>query len=478
MTWLKCFYFSVSIDMANQDQDLRSAVTEAATCAICLGLYNRPKRYGTCPHVFCLDCIRGHVRAQQQNYPPCPVCRRPSILRSIAEINTLQLGITEEMIVDCLNKPSIQKICEKHGGQTKDLLCIMCQNVMCSHCERFFHAECEKKWFHYQVSERYRTPFLQLYTESNENRKAFKKYNKTIVPLDDFLSEARKWFKHVYGEVKSSLDFFTKYRQVLQSIVITPQSDSLASKRAEHIQEEMDNILQYGKDICSDIDQIMSSSASDVESAKHVLNIDMKTSSGRFGRCKEKFAIEIRPIALRMENQGILKQVSTCLLQENNCCFAGTVHLVEHDSLASKMCVPIEDVICSGNVPSALNAHIVNGKRMIPVYNRLFSIFLQTSECVTESFSEYTKIATITPYKYGFTKYGCSSEVISNSTFSANTSQGSLDNSIYELTSGFFVMCDNFSSRFHSERDCQSATTRIRSIILQYLVPRMRQAST
>ena len=66
-------------------QWVSDVVMANTTCAICLfNLYSRrPKRYGPCPHVFCLHCIKTYYKNQGKNYPPCPVwtCGRPITLR-------------------------------------------------------------------------------------------------------------------------------------------------------------------------------------------------------------------------------------------------------------------------------------------------------------------------------------------------------------------------------------------------------------
>jgi len=56
--------------------DLKSRLTDLASCPICLELFDKPKSL-PCLHTFCLKCLEGYWRDKEpEDEVPCPLCRK------------------------------------------------------------------------------------------------------------------------------------------------------------------------------------------------------------------------------------------------------------------------------------------------------------------------------------------------------------------------------------------------------------------
>ena len=127
--------------------DLKSRVTDLATCPICLELFDKPKSL-PCLHTFCLECLRSHFKDQLTgDEVPCPLCRREFKIPSNG-LSGLLSNFFIESLVDA-RKTSVDLAagvpCEVCLADAEDdakpvprstTYCVDCHQKLCEACSR------------------------------------------------------------------------------------------------------------------------------------------------------------------------------------------------------------------------------------------------------------------------------------------------------------------------------------------------------
>ena len=118
--------------MSSRSDDGLVHLRTSATCVICSQFYNKPKKLPKCPHVFCLRCLEQlHVKCHT-NFPPCPMCRTPIIIRR-SDITSLDPAIAEQAIVDFVKQYETCGLCGFKSNP--NLECEPCGAFVCDGCE-------------------------------------------------------------------------------------------------------------------------------------------------------------------------------------------------------------------------------------------------------------------------------------------------------------------------------------------------------
>ena len=347
--------------MANLQENSLEILRQRAKCSLCLEIYTQSKKSPNCSHVFCLMCMKRHFESKRpNNFPPCPLCRRP-ITKAFKELDLLEPARAEQDIADvvkqfetcdlcsrkenpklkCLdcnwfvcencepghsklkpthtvvpimpinssvyNRSRTSKNCIEHPNQVVDLFCIICQKVLCLHCESNTHAPCKSSFTREMMEKRYSYGFL---SEFLEQRIKSTKHLPRLVNFVDVLLEARQWLLNVKDELQQCIDFLQEYEMQLCGIVNDTKRSEPLNNRCHYIQDEIDFILKLGKDIHTSILTLMETTTG-IEIAESVLKIEEKCL--HFFRLRRKYSPDTRPLELAMNNG--FRQLSNCSLR-------------------------------------------------------------------------------------------------------------------------------------------------------------------
>jgi len=128
-------------------RDLKSRVTDLATCPICLELFDKPK-FLPCLHTFCLKCLEGHCRDNEPgDEVSCPLCRREFKIPKDG-LRGLVGNFFVESLVDARKTSSdvvVEIPCEvcideydegDHNVPVSTMYCVDCNQKLCELCSR------------------------------------------------------------------------------------------------------------------------------------------------------------------------------------------------------------------------------------------------------------------------------------------------------------------------------------------------------
>ena len=339
------------------DDDLY-ILRERATCPICKEFYNRPRKLSCC-HVVCLDCIKRHVSLwHQSNFPPCPLCRKP-IMHS--EVNKLEPALAEQDIVTVVRKyencdickrkenPSIKCLeckysickscrpcheeynplhtvvtilksqkecniasasrCDKHPDQYLTLYCIMCNNLLCSYCEKHLHKACANKYQNSPlVCKRFDRGLLREYASSSNAVKPLGGSDEmpSSLYIQDFSVWSLDWLAKAKTHIEQCTYFFHECSIQCNDFITNTYSDNIAlRKRRESILSELGSIMQKGNALKLKMGKLIDEAIAAYIS-KSVL--DLETQSTKYFRIRSKYII---PTEIRMEHHKQITNVLT-----------------------------------------------------------------------------------------------------------------------------------------------------------------------
>ena len=262
---------------------------------------------------------------QTNNFPPCPMCRK----KITVSISHLDPGIAEQTIVDlvkqyetcdicryksnpnlrcenccvyvcdnclpCHNtlKPShkvvpiipkrdsskvpmkLTRTCTDHEDQPLDLYCIICYRILCIHCKKYSHAQCNERVG--LERERYRQGFLNYYfMNSSKDRQITYGKNelKRIVYIKDFANAARQWLKPIQTELKSCIKFFEECKTKIENVGKEKNECCDFQERFHKFIDEIGNTLEFGHNVYFRTETLLQESTVDADVAVNVLRIE------------------------------------------------------------------------------------------------------------------------------------------------------------------------------------------------------------
>ncbi|CAF4739472.1 unnamed protein product [Rotaria sp. Silwood1] len=129
-------------DSNNENKILSSSLLDEITCAICLDIFEEPKRT-SCLHVACRRCLEEyhHSCKNEMDVATCPQCRAPSIHLPNGDASCLPPAIDKEQLIKIYRHK--QDIENKHIGQ-----CSLCQmdsvnlHGRCFQCQENYCQTC------------------------------------------------------------------------------------------------------------------------------------------------------------------------------------------------------------------------------------------------------------------------------------------------------------------------------------------------
>ncbi|CAF0732643.1 unnamed protein product [Adineta steineri] len=141
----------------NDNKILSSSLLDEITCAICLDIYEEPKRT-SCLHVACRRCLEEyhHSCKNTMDIATCPQCRAPSIHLPNGDASSLPPAIDKEQLIKIYRHE--QEVENKHIG-----LCSLCQNDTanlygrCFQCQENYCQICYGYHAHFHPSHMTRT---------------------------------------------------------------------------------------------------------------------------------------------------------------------------------------------------------------------------------------------------------------------------------------------------------------------------------
>jgi len=136
---------------------LSSSLLDEITCAICLDIYDEPKRT-SCLHVACRRCLEEyhHSCKNEMDIATCPQCRAPSIHLHNGDASCLPPAIDKEQLIKLYRQEQEQTI--QHIG-----LCNLCQNDSinlhgrCFQCQEDYCQTCFNYHAHFHLSHKTQT---------------------------------------------------------------------------------------------------------------------------------------------------------------------------------------------------------------------------------------------------------------------------------------------------------------------------------
>ena len=124
------------------------------TCPLCLEFFQDPRML-PCQHIYCKTCLDGIV-LQKGRYFACPECRkkvalvggRVTNLPTAFKVNRMKelladLGLEDEAHHGVAHhhkeggKVVTERVCNRHPGQSLDLYCRHCEELVCRDCLLF-----------------------------------------------------------------------------------------------------------------------------------------------------------------------------------------------------------------------------------------------------------------------------------------------------------------------------------------------------
>ncbi|CAF1502421.1 unnamed protein product [Rotaria magnacalcarata] len=132
----------LEIEANNENTILSSSLLDEITCAICLDIFEEPKRT-SCLHVACRRCLEEyhHSCKNEMDIATCPQCRAPSIFLPNGDASCLPPAIDKEQLIKIYRQK--QDIDSRHIGQCSlcqtDSInlygrCFQCQENYCQTC--------------------------------------------------------------------------------------------------------------------------------------------------------------------------------------------------------------------------------------------------------------------------------------------------------------------------------------------------------
>lgn len=138
---------------------VRNLKDEYLSCSICLDQYQQPKTL-PCDHIFCKDCLVQHATQNlvtHRNHVEitCPICRETVRVNSKGKFDveawakSLPTDILVGSLMQTLQSHVIEtspdacpKLCEAHGGKTRDAYCFTHAQLLCWECAARQHRSC------------------------------------------------------------------------------------------------------------------------------------------------------------------------------------------------------------------------------------------------------------------------------------------------------------------------------------------------
>lgn len=209
-------------------------------------------------------------------------------------------------------------MCPNHPSMILDLFCIICQELLCSYCEKFSHGECQISCRNKFVEKRFSKGFLREYVEVDKSRKGYLKTNclTRVVYITDFVQEAKHWLERVKSAVEGSLESYRNYQ--LKTAGIFNEKERFNNTHCNN--EQTAGIYRDGKIIYAHILNVLEK-ATDFEVVKCILRTEHNVL--QFLQLCRKHNIKIGPLKISFDNNMICKQVSTGLMREHDGNFAG-----------------------------------------------------------------------------------------------------------------------------------------------------------
>lgn len=343
-----------------------------ATCSICTELYTKPKQLPRCSHVFCLSCVKRYLQSKlPNNFPPCPMCRQP-ITRSLREVDSLEPARAEEDIIEfvrpfencdlckkrerptlkCLQcsglicdncMPAHSKLqplhtvvsifesgvspsqvmkseCRDHPNQTLDLFCLMCNKILCTHCEKYSHYSCIKNYERknaYELKLENSPNLLRAFVFSKEEQSGFSVETRVAL-LKDFASFTRQRLQDLTKEVEKDVTFYSEYIKNLDYIAEEhPDESEMITQRHQHLKDEFSSTIEKGNKLILNTSLLIDRST-DAEIAESALTSEK--SCLEFLRYRQLHSFEACCIGFATEKtvkgEAVLKQISNSVLKE------------------------------------------------------------------------------------------------------------------------------------------------------------------
>ena len=153
-------FVDISLENPNAKVDrpiLSSSLVDEITCAICLDIFEEPKRT-SCLHVACRRCLEEyhHSSKNEMDIATCPQCRAPSIHLPNGDASSLPPAIDKEQLIKIYRHE--QEMENEHIG-----LCLLCKNDSahlhgrCFSCQENYCQTCFLHHAHFYPSNVHQT---------------------------------------------------------------------------------------------------------------------------------------------------------------------------------------------------------------------------------------------------------------------------------------------------------------------------------
>lgn len=213
--------------MTEPDRDLQY-LKEYLTCAICLHLYQDPRKL-PCGHSFCLECLTRHIQETRSNNTfKCATCRitvniqetyrertygNPSCTFNVQQFaKSFPQNVLLEDVGERVREVSDSHFCDSHIGVHVRYVCITDLALLCEECAITTHRKQPCQVVKGSRANEYLTPQIisikndvdkkikDLEDEKEKRLETIKK--NTLTEIDNFLIEIEQTFEKVYEDAK------------------------------------------------------------------------------------------------------------------------------------------------------------------------------------------------------------------------------------------------------------------------------------
>ena len=330
---------------ATSEKELAEIIRASEKCDMCQEP-NYSKKCLQCSLLFCSNCETIHSK----------------LLRNHLVTDSLDSGVTKLMYVT--------RECKAHNNQPLNLYCLMCFKTFCLSCDNSVHTSCLNQYGNVETylekltnspnliqqflfTSAERKPLLSKLTENVETFRVSQlsevrpgttalphesvPVSLRVVHIQEFSAFGRHYFQGLQTELEQDIQFFKDYIEESESVIKESFSEALLKKRHETLVKSVWLIVKNGETILSDVCKMLTK-FSDLEVAKVIIGYEKRCLT--YFQYRKPYSYEIRLLSMKQnrlnQNNFILQQTSTCLLQEQStgrlCMFAGAVELFHCDT--------------------------------------------------------------------------------------------------------------------------------------------------
>ena len=229
----------------------------------------------------------------------------------------------------------LTRTCTDHEDQPLDLYCIICYRILCIHCKKYSHAECNERVG--LERERYQRGFLNYFMNSSKDRQITYRKNKLkrTVYVKDFANAARQWLKTIQAELKSCIKFFEECKTKIENVGKEKNECCDFQERFHKFIDEIGYTLEFGQSVYFRTETLLEESTADADVAFDVLGIEedcLKIFRQRQRQAGCKLFVDIETTASELIRSNS-RQFCKCVLTEFPARCAGIMTLSHYTQL-------------------------------------------------------------------------------------------------------------------------------------------------